>query len=806
MNKKKIALLTRSIADATGREMWRGIAHSCREAGIPLITFRGGNLHKDPQSILYYLLKPQKFSGIITWASSDAEKATVDYYNNFSGVPLLGMSFQIPGHPVVLVDCTKGMEEIVEHFITVHGYKKIAFARGPENHVYAKERYETYLETLKKHNITPDPNLITPPSGWAINHGYEAIDYFIDKKGLVPGRDFDAILAVGDNVAIGISESLQQRGYKVPQDVAVGGFNGIDDAKCTNPPLTSVLMPFWAQGKQGFDTLNSMMKGEKVPEQYRYATSMILGQSCGCVSESILKASTANLKPLQEKKDSGKKFAFNKKKNISMEVNFAQWREESFSAMANFYKAEHGIQINSNQLYELIDAFKNDITKQSKELFLQKFNFILDKDNSNDFDIAMWHDMLSLFRSISLSYFQNTAMIETAESLWQQSRVMISELNVRKHRLDALINTRKEKTLRLIGANLTTSNNVEKLMNTIASSVGELGIPSCYVIIFENSEYTPENKKVSEQSRIMCAVRDGKKLDLPAGGRLFKTKDCVPEDLLPQSRYYSLVVESLHFNTNFLGYIVYETGPEDGTTYSALAGQIASSLYAAYLLKHQMQLKNMLQETLQNMSGKADVVSAQSEKISGNVGSISSTMEEVAASFREVSIHIQNVTNLVEEAQKVISTASNSMVELSDSSSKIVSAVDMINDIAEKTNVLALNAAIEAAHAGEAGRGFSVVAKEVKALAAQTVASTQSIQDFVDNNLHSTEVSKESISKTTAAIKKIADYSQSIVNAIKEQVAATNEVSTLLIDASTGTNEISNAILEIANLGDNLKL
>ena len=130
---------------------------------------------------------------------------------------------------------------------------------------------------------------------------------------------------------------------------------------------------------------------------------------------------------------------------------------------------------------------------------------------------------------------------------------------------------------------------------------------------------------------------------------------------------------------------------------------------------------------------------------------------------------------------------------------------DLINDIAEKTNVLALNAAIEAAHAGDAGRGFSVVAKEVKALAAQTVSSTSKIQELVKKNNLSTKQAEEVINSTNKAIKTIASLSENIKDSINEQVQSSTEISNRLQDASTGVEQISSAIAEIAKLGLKLK-
>ena len=88
MNKNTIAFLTRSLIDATGREMWKGIVSACQKDRIPLITFRGPVLNKGQGSIIYHLLTDDSVAGIISWASSDVDKKTFDFYKKFQKIIL----------------------------------------------------------------------------------------------------------------------------------------------------------------------------------------------------------------------------------------------------------------------------------------------------------------------------------------------------------------------------------------------------------------------------------------------------------------------------------------------------------------------------------------------------------------------------------------------------------------------------------------------------------------------------------------------------------------------------------------------
>ncbi len=100
---------------------------------------------------------------------------------------------------------------------------------------------------------------------------------------------------------------------------------------------------------------------------------------------------------------------------------------------------------------------------------------------------------------------------------------------------------------------------------------------------------------------------------------------------------------------------------------------------------------------------------------------------------------IENAKNAIDDLSKMVGNLNQVMSKLSDDSNKIASVVDVIRSIAEQTNLLALNAAIEAARAGEQGRGFAVVADEVRSLAQRTQESTQDIQEIISNLGKATE-------------------------------------------------------------------
>ncbi|MCG8356076.1 MAG: methyl-accepting chemotaxis protein, partial [Kiloniellales bacterium] len=131
---------------------------------------------------------------------------------------------------------------------------------------------------------------------------------------------------------------------------------------------------------------------------------------------------------------------------------------------------------------------------------------------------------------------------------------------------------------------------------------------------------------------------------------------------------------------------------------------------------------------------------------------------------------------------------------LATAAQKIGDVVNLIQDIAEQTNLLALNATIEAARAGEAGKGFAVVASEVKMLANQTAKATEEIAQQVEGMQSATGGTVESIEKIGAVIARISDNANSIAAAIEEQTISTQEISKNVQEAASGTQEVASNI------------
>ncbi len=197
-------------------------------------------------------------------------------------------------------------------------------------------------------------------------------------------------------------------------------------------------------------------------------------------------------------------------------------------------------------------------------------------------------------------------------------------------------------------------------------------------------------------------------------------------------------------------------------------------------------------------STQAQVVSAATEQISRNVQTVASGAEEMGASITDIAGNASSAARLAGKAVDTVAATNVAIGQLGESSAEIGSVVKVITAIAEQTNLLALNATIEAARAGEAGKGFAVVASEVKDLAQETARATEDIARRVEAIQHDTTGAITAIGEIAAVIASINDYQTTIAAAVEEQSATTGEMSRNVTEAALGVTEIASNITGVA--------
>jgi len=192
-----------------------------------------------------------------------------------------------------------------------------------------------------------------------------------------------------------------------------------------------------------------------------------------------------------------------------------------------------------------------------------------------------------------------------------------------------------------------------------------------------------------------------------------------------------------------------------------------------------------------------EMVSA-SQEVSTNVQSVAGATEQITSSVNEISRQVADASRIAGEAVSQAQKNETSIGDLSQSASRIGDVIKLITAVAEQTNLLALNATIEAARAGEAGRGFAVVASEVKALASQTSKATDQITAQIAEMQSSTDATVKANVEISRTINQISEISSAIAAAVEQQGAATSEIARNVQAAADQSSRVASGMTEVS--------
>ena len=196
-------------------------------------------------------------------------------------------------------------------------------------------------------------------------------------------------------------------------------------------------------------------------------------------------------------------------------------------------------------------------------------------------------------------------------------------------------------------------------------------------------------------------------------------------------------------------------------------------------------------------SDMSTAAAAASEEASANVDTVAAAANELSFSIDEIAKQIQYSSGIASTASRESRATSDQVSDLANAADKIGGIVEIIANIADQTNLLALNATIEAARAGSAGRGFTVVAAEVKALAEQTAKATAEIGAQINSIQNSTAQASTTIGAITTRIGEVDGVGSSILSAVEQQGLATQEIARNVQQASAGTADVARNIASV---------
>ncbi|MCP4543175.1 MAG: substrate-binding domain-containing protein [Chloroflexi bacterium] len=598
--RQTIGLLLGSTGHSTAWDVWSGVDQVTRKHNVNLLCVAGEALRSHfaytaQANVLYDLLNAENVDGLVIWGGGLGQHVDIEtmetFCQQYHPLPMVNAALPMESIPSVLLDNYQGMREMIVHLVEIHGYQRIAFVCGPEGHREADARYRAYVDVLAEYGLAFDPNLVAP-GDFNPRTGVEAVRLLFDQRKLQPGTDVEVIAFVGDSEALVAIDALQARGIDVPGDLAVTGFDNVEEGWYSAPSLTTVPVSAYEQARRATEMLMMRLEGERIPQRIMMPTWIVVRQSCGCSTlmetQVVQQATKAN---------TGDPF----------DAALADRWGDILSEMVRAVEAT-SIGIVAEGIESLLDAFLADVKKESAGAFLSELERIVQRGVEVGSSVNVWQGALSVLRRHVLPHLSDREMISYAEDLWHQARLLIgwtAEQVQAQRRIQML---EQSVILNEINQTLVTTFDVTELMNVTVDELPRISVEGAYFSLYEDP------KAPTEWSRLIMAYNREGRIALEPNGRRFPSHQLVPDDLLLGSERYSMVLEALYFQKDPLGFALFEADPRKATIYDTIRGHISSALKGALLLQERKQATQALEKAYAEVEKRVQERTAELER------------------------------------------------------------------------------------------------------------------------------------------------------------------------------------------------
>ena len=585
--RKTIAIFASQVGRAWGAEFIAGINDAAEEANVNVVHFIGGALKRSVDQKqnkssfgLYDLTLPGQFDGLILTADvaygANAEELK-SFRERFGDVPMVTQAVELEGASMFIANNAEGMRSEVRHLIEVHGYKRIAFVRGIPGQIDAEQRFQAYKDELKANGLRFEEKLVVE-GDFTSESGRDAVRTLWDER----DTRVEAIVAANDRMAFGALEALQQRGVRVPDDVAVAGFDDLREAQATGVPLTTVRQSFYTAGKQAFDALLKRIGGGTIQKVTVTPTQLLVRWSCGCLPENVKQAAVAprdvaKTGKLENKREAALRALLNAAGITERDSSRAAFREGFGRAWDSFLMA-----LNETS---------------TSDDFLKAINAVVELMQKQGLSPSVWHNVISVMRRYALGGITNHTTMLLAENLFQQARLLTGELSQRAQAYRRLALEQQENILQGFSFSMAPVMSMGEVGAAVREHFPAMGIARWYVMFY--SDAVRNSALAQENYNVLFQYEDGK-FEIPQKPTLLTTGQLTPHGNLPTDRRYTAVVMPLSLAGNRFGFMWAEMGMRDWEVYVRVRNLVSSALLRIMLAQQkeqaQLQVEKLLKE------------------------------------------------------------------------------------------------------------------------------------------------------------------------------------------------------------------
>jgi DNA-binding LacI/PurR family transcriptional regulator len=546
-----------------------GVLAAAKNAGASVHCFMGGVLGSPDRSALqrnhiYRLANRTTVDALVvlggTLVNHVGPAALSSYFEPCRSMPMCSIAMPLDGMGSVLVNNEVGMRGAIEHLIKIHNFRRIAFVRGPLANAEAELRFQVYREALSQQGIPFDTRLVATGDFQAVS-GSAAVARFFDEARFKV-EDIDAIVVSNDNMAFGVLKELAARGIRVPEDIAVTGFDDVEEARYVNPGLTTVRQPLEEQGREAVRIVLLALQQNSAPKSLELATELVIRGSCGCSGSG-----------------EQRRVAVSDSLSLSFEAMLVSRRQHILNELA---RAARGTFVHAGANWEpkLISTVAGEISGESPGSTAKLFEELVAGLISRGIDVSYGHAVLDcLRRELLVCLRKETDRRLFAEDLFQTARVVIGRTAERSLGASRIRLEQWARRLSIVGARLIGTFDANDLRTAVHDNFPVLGIASCFIVTYEPGDVP------SRFSQLTMAYEStaGQQLATPIR---FATDNLLPAEILTQlSKLHNFVVAPLFFKKEVFGYLVVELDISQTFAYEAVRDLISAAIKGSRLVQ-----------------------------------------------------------------------------------------------------------------------------------------------------------------------------------------------------------------------------
>ena len=284
--KKKIAVCANGWNDDSLFAALEGIKEYAQKEDFDIFVYISFASYSEQKALMqgelniYKLMHPEDYDGVIVLSTAiNSVETAISLCKDAreKNVPVVSVGMEIEGAHSVCVSNDEGMRELVEHLIDAHDVKRVFFIGGTPDHVDSIARLNVTKDVLDKHGISFTEKDYAYGS-WSNRHTADIIDKLVDSPEDLP----DAIICANDIMAMAACTQLEDRGYYVPEDVIVTGFDNCREGQFFYPALSTVDQSYRQIGYKACELIYGELKGDTGISRETVPSRFACGLSCGC--------------------------------------------------------------------------------------------------------------------------------------------------------------------------------------------------------------------------------------------------------------------------------------------------------------------------------------------------------------------------------------------------------------------------------------------------------------------------------------------------------------------------------------------